>query len=465
MKKINKYDVAILGGGPGGYVAAIRAAQLGLKTAIIEKDQLGGICLNWGCIPTKALLKNAEVLHTVKNAKQFGITVTGYEVDFSKVIQRSRSVSDRLSKGVQFLMKKNGIDHLAGLGVIIDNDTIEVTNGTDKKMITATNIILATGGHPRTFPGMEIDGDRVISSKQAMVLESPPKTMIIIGAGAIGVEFAHFYNTFGTKVHVIEMLDRVLPMEDKDVSLELEKSLKISGIKIYTNTKVSKSDRLKTKVKVHTESGDKPEIIEGDIALVAVGVTGNIEDIGLEKVGIKTDRGAITINDFGQTNIPNIYAIGDVTGPPWLAHVASAQGHVAAEHIAKANPHPIDYSNIPGCTYCQPQVASLGLTEEAAKEKGYDIKVGKFMFRASGKAMATGDTNGFVKIIFDAKYGELLGCHIIGSEATELIAELGVAKALETTWEEIASTVHAHPTLSEAIMEAAMDAFGHAIHQ
>ena len=461
----NQYDVAVLGGGPGGYVAAIRAAQLGLKTIIIEKDKLGGVCLNWGCIPTKSLLKNAEVLHTVKHAKQFGITIPDYSVDFSKVINRSRSVSDRLSKGVQFLMKKNGIDHLMGRGVLTDRNTIEVTTATDKQLITATNIILATGGRSRTFPGIEIDGDRVINSRTAMVLESPPKTMIIIGAGAIGVEFAYFYNTFGSKVHLIEMLDRVLPVEDKDVSLELEKSLKKSGIKVYTKTKVSKIDRLKTKVKIHTEFDSKSEIIEGDIALVAVGVTGNIENIGLEKVGIKTDRGAISIDEYGQTNVSNIYAIGDVTGPPWLAHVASAQGHVAAEHIANANPRPVDYTNIPGCTYCQPQVASLGLTEEAAKEKGHDIKVGKFMFRASGKAMATGDTNGFVKIIFDAKYGELLGCHIIGPEATELIAELGVAKALETTWEDIATTIHAHPTLSEAIMEAAMDAFGQSIHQ
>ncbi len=464
-KKSLPYDVAVLGGGPGGYVAAIRAAQLGLKTVIIEKDKLGGVCLNWGCIPTKALLKNAEILHTIKHAKQFGITIPAYSIDFPKVIERSRAVSDRLSKGVQFLVKKNGIDHIQGLGKLKDEHTIEISHNKKLQTLSATAIILATGGRPRTFPGMEMDGRRVIGSTQAMILEKPPARMVVIGAGAIGVEFAHFYHTFGTKIHLVEMLDRLLPVEDKEVSAELEKSFKKSGIAISTKTKVSKIERLKSKVKVHTETNGKSEVLEADIALVAVGVTGNIENIGLEELGIKTDRGAISINAHNQTNIPHIYAIGDVTGPPWLAHVASAQGHVAAEHIAGKSPKPVDYDTIPGCTYCQPQVASLGLTEEQAKEKGHDINVGKFMFRASGKAMATGDTNGFVKIIFDSRYGELLGCHIIGSEATELIAELGVAKSLETTWEEIATTVHAHPTLSEAIMEAALDAYGQAVHQ
>ncbi len=460
-----QYDVAVLGGGPGGYVAAIRAAQLGLKTAIIDEDKLGGICLNWGCIPTKALLKNAEVLHTVKGAKQFGITIPSFDVDFPKVIERSRSVSDRLSKGIQFLMKKNGIDHFLGRGELTNANTLIIKRKDGPQKVTANHIIIATGGRPREFPGLEIDKKRVIGSKQAMVLEKPPKTMIIIGAGAIGVEFAYFFQSFGSKIHLVEMMDRILPIEDKDISLELEKSLKKSGIKVHTGTQVKMIDRLKTKVKVHIASGGTTEILEGDVALVAVGVTGNIEGIGLEKAGVKTDRGAIKIDKYGQTSVPSIYAIGDVTGPPWLAHVASAQGHVAAEKIAGHTTRPVDYSNIPGCTYCQPQVASLGLTEEKALEAGYKIKVGKFMFRASGKAMAIHETTGFVKIIFDEKYGELLGCHIIGSEATEMIAELGVAKALETTWEELATTIHAHPTLSEAIMEAAMDAFGQSIHQ
>jgi len=460
-----KFDIAILGGGPGGYVAAIRAAQLGQKVAIIDKDRLGGICLNWGCIPTKALLKNAEILHYVKNSKKFGINISEYDVDFGKTVKRSRDVSQRLSKGIEFLMKKNKITHIEGRGVLKSANEIEVTKGKKKETVKADKIIIATGARPKIFPGMKPDGKQVITSKEAMILKTPPKKMVIIGAGAIGVEFAYFYNEYGTEVHLMEMMPNILPVEDVDVSKEVEKSFKKSGIKIYTETKVTQIEKLKTKVKVHTKKGEKSQIIDADIVLNAVGVTGNIEKFGLEDVGVKTDRGAITINEFNQTSVPNIYAIGDVTGPPWLAHVASAQGHVASEHAAGHDTHPVDYSNIPGCTYCQPQVASLGLTEAAAKEAGHNIKVGRFDFRASGKALATGDSTGFVKIIFDAKYGELLGCHIVGSEATELIAELGVAKALETTWQEIAMTVHAHPTLSEAVMEAALDAFGQSVHQ
>ena len=460
-----KFDLAVLGGGPGGYVAAIRGAQLGLKTCVIDKDKLGGICLNWGCIPTKALLKNAEVYHTVKNAGTYGINVGKVSVDFKKNIKRSRDVSNRLSKGIEFLMKKNKITHIAGTGKLTSKTTLEVKNGKKTKTVEADKIIIATGARPRSFPRMEYDGERIISYKEAMVLNALPKKMIIIGSGAIGSEFAYYYNEFGTEIHMVEMLDRMLPIEDIDVSKEVEKSFKKVGIKVSTGTKVSKIESLKTKVKVYIEKNGKEEILEGDVALLAVGVTGNIEKIGLEEIGIKTDRGAITINEFNQTNIPNIYAIGDVSGPPWLAHVASAQGHVAADHLAGHSPKPVDYSNIPGCTYCQPQVGSLGMTEAQAKDAGHDVKVGKFLFQASGKAMAVGDTTGFVKLVFDAKYGELLGAHIVGSEATELIAELGLAKALETTWEEIAMTVHAHPTLSEAIMEAALDAFGSAIHQ
>ena len=459
------YDLAILGGGPGGYVAAIRGAQRGLKTCIIEKDKLGGICLNWGCIPTKALLKNAEVYNTIKNADKYGIKVDKISVDFPANIKRSRDVSNRLSKGIEFLMKKNKITHIHGMGKLTSKTTIETTSSKKKEKVNTKKIIIATGARPRSFPGMEIDRKRVISSKEAMILNTPPKKMIIIGSGAIGSEFAYYYNEFGTEIHLVEMMDRVLPVEDEDVSKEVARNFKKSGIKISLGTKVSQIESLKTKVKVHTEKDDKKEILEGDLALLAVGVTGNIEKIGLENLGITTANGAIKINEFNQTNIQNIYAIGDVSGPPWLAHLASAQGHVAADHAAGHETKPVDYSNIPGCTYCQPQVGSLGMTEAQAKEEGHDVKVGKFSFQASGKAMAVGNTTGFVKLIFDGKYGDLLGAHIVGSEATELIAELGIAKALETTWEDIAMTVHAHPTLSEAVMEAAMDAFGSAIHQ
>ena len=460
-----KFDLAILGGGPGGYVAAIRGAQLGLKTCVIDQDKLGGICLNWGCIPTKALLKNAEVYHYIKNADTYGINVGKVSVDFKKNIKRSRDVSNRLSKGIEFLIKKNKITHIQGTGKLTSKTSLEVKNKQKTDTIEADKIILATGARPKSFPGMEYDRNRVISFKEAMILDSPPKKMIIIGSGAIGSEFAYYYNEFGTEVHLIEMMDRILPVEDSDVSKEVAKSFKKSGITISTETKVSKIESLETKVKVHTEKNGKEEILEGDVALLAVGVKGNIENIGLEELGIITDQCAITINEFNQTNIPTIYAIGDVSGPPWLAHVASAQGHVAADHAAGHETKPVNYSNIPSCTYCQPQVGSLGMTEAQAKEAGHDVKVGKFSFQASGKAMAVGNTTGFVKLVFDSKYGELLGAHIVGAEATELIAELGLAKGLEATWEDIAMTVHAHPTLSEAIMEAALDAFGSAIHQ
>ncbi len=460
-----KFDIAVLGGGPGGYVSAIRAAQLGKKVVIIDKDRLGGICLNWGCIPTKVLLKNAEVLNYIKNADSFGVNVSKYSVDFHATISKSRTVSDQLSKGIAFLMKKNNITHIEGTGKLTSDTTIIVKNGKKNKSVTAEKIILATGGRPRSFPGMEIDGERIISSKEAMILKKIPKKMIIIGSGAIGVEFAYFYNEYGTEVHLIEMMPRIVPVEDEAVSKELARNFKKTKIKIYTETKVTKIDALKSKVKVQIERKGKEEILEGDIALVAVGVTGNIENIGLKNVGVNTELGAITINEFNQTSVPNIYAIGDVTGPPWLAHVASAQGHVAAEHAAGYETTPVDYTNIPSCTYCQPQIASIGLTESAAKEKGNDVIIGKFDFKGSGKAMAAGSTAGFVKLIFDSKYGELLGAHIIGSEATEMIAELGLAKALESTWNELATTVHAHPTLSEAVMEAALDAMGQGVHQ
>lgn len=462
---MKKYDLIVLGGGPGGYVAAIRAAQRGQKTAIVEQDRLGGVCLNWGCIPTKALLKNAEVLHYVKNSRKFGLEIPDYKIDFPRTIKRSRDVAQRLSKGVEFLMKKNNITHIPGRGILKSKHQLEITQTDMTTLIEAEKIIIATGGRPKLFPGFELDGKRVLSAKDAMVLDAIPKRMIIIGAGAIGVEFAYFYNEFGSEINLIEMLPRILPVEDEDVSREVAKSFKKSGIKLYTNTSVKKIDSLKTKVKVHTEQDGSADLLEGDVVLVATGVTGNVENLGLGKVGVKYENGRIEINEFCQTTVNNIYAIGDVTGPPWLAHVASAQGHVAVDHAFGNNPHSLDYSNIPGCTYCQPQIGSIGLTEQQAREQGYDIKIGRFNFRANGRAMASGDTTGFVKIIFDNQYGELLGCHIVGAEATEMIAELGIAKALETTWQDLAMTVHAHPTLSEAIMEAAMDAYGESIHQ
>ena len=461
---MEKFDVAILGSGPGGYVAAIRAAQLDKSVAIIDKDRLGGVCLNWGCIPTKALLKNAEVLHTVKNAKKFGITVTDFKVDFPAAIKRSRQTADRLSKGIEFLMKKNKITVFAGTGRLVSQTSLEVQNNDGTTQIEADTIIIATGARNRTFPDMEVDGEKVISSKEAMVLEAPPQKMVIIGAGAIGVEFAYFYNEFGTEVHLVEMLPQILPVEDDEVARELEKAFLKSGIKIHKSTRVEKIDSAGNGVRVHTETNGDKLVIEADIALVAVGVTGNIEDIGLDAQGIQTDRSAILVNEFGQTSVPNIYAIGDVVGQPWLAHVASAQGRIAVEHATDRDPKALDLSNIPGCTYCHPQVASLGLTEAKARAAVLDIKVGRFNFRAIGKALAIGENAGFAKLIFSAEYGDILGCHIIGPEATELIAELVIAKALEATWMDIANRVHAHPTLSEIVMEAAADAFGEAIH-
>jgi len=462
---MSRFDLAVLGGGPGGYVAAIRGAQLGKKVCIIDKEKLGGVCLNWGCIPTKALIKNAEVYSLIKQADKYGVKVGEVKVDFKSNVKRSRDVSDRLSKGIEFLMKKNKIKHFNGTGRLVSKNNIELKKENKTEYIETDKVIIATGARPRTFPGIEYDGERVISSKEAMILEVPPKDLTIIGSGAIGVEFAYYFNEFGTKVHIVEMMDRILPNEDQDISKEVEKHFEISGIKVSKGVKVSKIEGMKTKAKVYVKKNKSEEIIEADKVLLAAGVIGNIENIGLKSIGIETESGSIKTDQFNKTNIDNIYAIGDVTGPPWLAHVASAQGHVAVEHAFGFGATPIDYLNIPGCTYCQPQVGSLGMTEEQAIESGYDIQVGKFLFQASGKAMAVGDTRGFVKLIFDKRYGELIGAHIVGSEATEMIAELGMAKALETTWDDIAMTMHAHPTLSEAIMEAALDAQGFSIHQ
>ena len=462
---MTRFDLAVIGGGPGGYVAAIRAAQLGQKVCIVEKEKLGGVCLNWGCIPTKALIKNAEVYSLIKDSENYGIKVQNISIDFKKNVKRSRDISQRLSKGIEFLMKKNKIKHFNGIGRLKSKNSIEINNNDKVYIVEADKIIIATGARPKTFPGLDFDSENVISSKDAMLLENPPKDLIIIGSGAIGVEFAYYFNEFGTKVHIVEMMDRILPNEDREVSEEVEKNFERSGIKISKGMKVSKIQSMKNSAKVFLKNAGSEKIIKAERVLLAVGVTGNIDDLGLEDLGIEFETGAIKIDNLNRTNIDNIYAIGDVSGPPWLAHVASAQGHIAAEHSAGFNVSPIDYSNIPGCTYCQPQVGSLGMTEEKAISSGFKIKVGKFSFQASGKAMAVGDTVGFVKLIFDEKYGELLGAHIVGSEATEMIAELGMAKALEATWDDLSMTIHAHPTLSEAIMEAAMDAQGQSIHQ
>ena len=460
-----KYDLAIIGSGPGGYVAAIRAAQLKLKTAIIERDKLGGVCLNWGCIPTKALLKSAEVLEEIKQAKSYGLSVDGVRADFSAIIKRSRRVADMNSKGVEFLMKKNKIDVLYGSASFIDKHTLNIVDAQGKKQrITAQHIIIATGGRPKSIPGISIDGEKIISSRQALALEQAPESLIVVGAGAIGVEFAYFYQTMGTKVTVIEMLDSLLPQEDKEITAVLAKSFKKAGIKVHTSAKLEQLVAEGEGVQAVVNVAGKKETIRAEKALMAVGVQGNVEGLELDRVQVKNERGFIPVNEWYQTNVPGIYAIGDITGPPLLAHVASHEGIVCVEKIAGVETHPIDYNSIPGCTYCQPQVASIGLTEEQAKEKGYRVKVGRFPYSASGKARAIGARDGLVKLVFDQKYGELLGAHIVGAEATELIAELGMAKALESTSAEIFQTMHAHPTLSEMIMEAAGDADEMAIH-
>lgn len=461
----NQYDLVVIGGGPGGYVAAIRAAQLKNTVAIVEKDALGGICLNWGCIPTKALLKDAEVLHTIKHAGDFGIKISDYSFDFRKTVGRSRKVAQRLSKGVEFLMKKNGITHIKGTGSLKSKGEVRVDRtGSDETVLECRHIIVATGARNLEPPGLEVDGKRSLSSAEAMVLKKIPGTMIIIGAGAIGVEFASMYHEFGTEIHLVEMLPGVLPQEDEEVSDLLGKLFQRRGINVHTSTRVEKIETLKTKVKVHVKSGENRGVLDGDLALVAVGVQGNVEGIGLEDVGVQVEKGWIKVNEFCQTSVEGIYAIGDVIGPPWLAHVASAEGRVAAEHLSGRNPRPIDYNNIPACTYSRPEVASIGLTEKKAREAGHDISVGKFPMRASGKALAAGESEGMVKMVVDKAYGEILGCHIIGPGATELIAEVAAARTLESTYHEIMETVHAHPTLSESIMEAAAAVVGETIH-
>ena len=459
------YDVIVLGSGPGGYVTAIRASQLGMKTAVIEKESLGGVCLNWGCIPTKALLKSANVYEYINHAEDYGIKVSSHKADFSAVVKRSRSVAEKMSGGVQFLMKKNKIDVIMGTGKVKPGKTIEVTDGKgEKKDYTAKNIIIATGARSRQLPNLEQDGKQIVGYREAMVLPKMPKKMVIVGSGAIGVEFAYFYNAMGVDVTVVEFLPNIVPVEDIDVSKQLEKTFKKKGMNIMTNSSVEKVEKSSKGCEVHVKTKKGIETLNCDVVLSAVGIQPNIENIGLEETGIVVDAGKIVVNDYYETNIPGYYAIGDVVAGQALAHVASAEGITCVEKIAGQNPEPIDYNNIPGCTYCSPEIASVGMTEKAAKEAGYELKVGKFPFSASGKASAAGHNDGFIKLIFDAKYGELLGGHMIGANVTEMIAEIVALRKLETTGHELIKTVHPHPTMSEAVMEAAAAAYDEVIH-
>ena len=459
------YDVIVLGSGPGGYVTAIRASQLGMKTAVIEKESLGGVCLNWGCIPTKALLKSANVYEYINHAEDYGIKVSSHKADFSAVVKRSRSVAEKMSGGVQFLMKKNKIDVIMGTGKVMPGKTIEVTDDKGKtSSYTAKNIIIATGARSRQLPNLEQDGKQIIGYREAMVLPKMPKKMVIVGSGAIGVEFAYFYNAMGVDVTVVEFLPNIVPVEDVDVSKQLEKTFKKKGMNIMTNSSVEKVEKSSKGCEVHIKTAKGMETISCDIVLSAVGIQPNIENIGLEETGIVVDGGKIVVNEYYETNIPGYYAIGDVVAGQALAHVASAEGITCVEKIAGQNPEPIDYNNIPGCTYCSPEIASVGMTEKAAKEAGYELKIGKFPFSASGKASAAGHNDGFIKLVFDAKYGELLGGHMIGANVTEMIAEIVALRKLETTGHELIKTVHPHPTMSEAVMEAAAAAYDEVIH-
>ncbi len=462
-----KYDLIVIGSGPGGYVAAIRASQLGMKVGVVERESLGGICLNWGCIPTKALLKSAQVFEYMQHAEDYGLELGESKPNFEKVIGRSRDIAHSMSKGINFLFRKNKIDVIEGEGRLKSQGKIEVSKDGDKKVYEAKNIIVATGGRSKELPNLKIDGKNIIGYREALVQKQIPKKMVIVGAGAIGVEFAYFYHTMGTEVTIVEFLDQgLLPREDPDISKELAKIFKKSGIKVMASTKVNKVTETGDALKVEIEDvkKGKKEELECNVVLSAVGITPNTENIGLEDLGVKSENGIITVDEYYQTNIKGIYAIGDIVHGPALAHVASAEGIICVEKIAGKNPTPMDYNNLPSCTYCIPEVASVGYTEEQAKEKGYEIKVGKFPFTASGKAKAAGAPEGFVKVIFDAKYGEWLGCHMIGYNVTEIIAEAVTARKLETTGREIIDSVHPHPTISEAVMEATAAAYDEVIH-
>ena len=462
---MSKFDIIVLGSGPGGYVTAIRASQLGFKTAIIEKESLGGVCLNWGCIPTKALLKSAQVFEYLKHADDYGLTIENYDKDFDAVVNRSRNVAGTMSKGVQFLMKKNKIEVIMGYGTLKVGKKVAVASedGTET-VYEADHIIIATGARARELPSLPQDGKKVIGYREAMTLPKQPKKLIVVGSGAIGVEFAYFYNAMGTNVTIVEYMPRIVPVEDEEISKQMERSFTKSGIKVMTSAEVTKVDSSGKGVKATVKTDKGEEVLSADIVLSAVGIKTNIENIGLEELGIATDRDKIIVNDFYQTNLPGYYAIGDVISGQALAHVASAEGILCVEKIAGQHVEPIDYNNVPGCTYCFPEVASVGYTEEQAKEKGFEIKVGKFPFTASGKAQAGGHTDGFVKVIFDAKYGEWLGCHMIGAGVTDMIAEAVVGRKLETTGHEILKAVHPHPTMSEAVMEAVAAAYDEVIH-
>ncbi|MFT3903506.1 MAG: dihydrolipoyl dehydrogenase [Niabella sp.] len=464
------YDVVVVGSGPGGYVAAIRASQLGLKTAIIEKESLGGICLNWGCIPTKALLKSAQVVNDIKHAEEYGIEASG-KPNFDAIVKRSRGVAEKMSKGVQFLMRKNKIDVVMGFGKLKAKGQVEVTAADGKtSIVEGKHIIIATGGRSRELPALKQDGQKIIGYREAMVLPQQPKSMIVVGSGAIGIEFGYFYNSIGTKVTVVEFMPRIVPVEDEDISKELEKNLKKQGIDILTNSEVTAVDTSGSGVKARVKTADGEKVLEADILLSAVGVAANIEGIGLETLGVKTEKGKITVDKFYKTNVDGVYAIGDCVPGQALAHVASKEAITCVENIAfgekklKHQPEPLDYGNVPGCTYCSPEIASVGFTEKQAKDAGYEIKVGKFPLSASGKASAAGHTEGFVKVIFDAKYGEWLGTHMIGYNVTEMIAETVVARKLETTYHEVLNSIHPHPTISESVKDAIEAAFDEAIH-
>lgn len=463
---MEKFDLIVLGSGPGGYVTAIRASQLGLKTAIIEKENLGGVCLNWGCIPTKALLKSAQVFEYLKNAKDYGINVNDVNKDFNSVIKRSRKVADTMNKGVKFLLKKNKIKVFNGFGKLTNDHTVTVTDESNKeRIIFSEKIIISTGARSKEIASLKQDGKNIIGYREAMTLNTQPKDIIIVGSGAIGIEFAFFYNSMGSNVTIIEYLDRIAPIEDKEISKELEKNFKKKGINIFTSSEVKEAKITNNGVEVYFESskGEKTKI-NSEIVLSAVGIKSNIENIGLQDIGIELENDKILVDEYYETNIKGYYAIGDIVTGQALAHVASAEGILCVEKIANMDVSPLDYNNVPGCTYCSPEIASVGLTEEKAIEKGYDIKVGKFPFSASGKAQASGKSEGFVKVIFDSKYGEWLGCHMIGEGVTDMIAEVVLGRKLETTGNEVLKAIHPHPTMSEAVMEAVADAYGEVIH-